>query len=173
MLKREIEIPRGTWGGIYILCISAWRSLSKRSDSLRKERDRVLVRHFQFLALHLRRPSSATAGRSERASQETCFNKAREVVGQPALGCIAFRWTNHPRPSIAVQPDRVPNLRDKSTSLHFRGFHRHCRNALMAQESSIENPVDLITITSLTEPVFTSTLIRNKPLPPRCRDRYS
>jgi hypothetical protein len=51
--------------------------------------------------------------------------------------------------------DLTRNVMGIFISFHLPDFHRHLRSALMAQESSIENPVDLSTVTSFTEPVFT------------------
>jgi hypothetical protein len=46
----------------------------------------------------------------------------------------------------------IANVRAMSTSFHLLGFHRHCRSALTAEESSSEAPVDLSTVTSVTAP---------------------
>jgi hypothetical protein len=69
-----------------------------------------------------------------------------------------------------LDPD-IANVRAMSISFHLLGFHRHWRNALTADESNMEVPVDLSAVTLVTEPVFKLSVARNSPLPSTCAPR--
>jgi hypothetical protein len=69
------------------------------------------------------------------------------------------------KPAVGLGGCDIVNVTGSSISRHLPGFHRHRRKDKIALLSNVAKPVDLITVTLITLPLFRFSVTLNRPVP--------